>query len=55
MSFLDDIGLLFVLYFRFIFPIIVMYLWHARARLAIGTCIGYGILRIYPSLGLCLT
>ena len=30
MSFLDDIGLLFVLYFRFIFPIIVMYMWHRR-------------------------
>ena len=30
MSFLDDIGLIFVLYFRFIFPIIVMYLWHRR-------------------------
>ncbi len=30
MSFLDDIRLLFVLYFRFIFPIIVMYLWHRR-------------------------
>ena len=30
MSFLDDIGLLYVLYFRFIFPIIVMYWWHRR-------------------------
>jgi len=30
MSFLDDIGLIFTLYFRFIFPIIVMYLWHRR-------------------------
>ena len=30
MSFLDDIGLQFVLYFRFIFPIIVMYWWHRR-------------------------
>lgn len=30
MSFLDDIGLQFILYFRFIFPIIVMYWWHRR-------------------------
>jgi len=30
MSFLDDIGLQFVFYFPYIFPVIVMYWWHHR-------------------------